>query len=98
MERNLLNDIFELMTANVYFQPPDGTKMTYPCITYKRSAENVQFADNGPYRRKKRYEVTVIDRDPDGVLREMVAELPSCRHEQFFASDNLNHDVFTLFF
>lgn len=98
MERSLLHDIFELMTAYVYFQPPDGRNMDYPCIVYKRGAENVQFADNGPYRRKKRYQVTVIDRDPDGIIREMVAELPLCKHSQFFASDNLNHDVFDLFF
>lgn len=98
MERSQLHDIFELLTAYVYFQPPDGRSMDYPCITYKRGEENVQFADNGPYRSKQRYEVTVMDRDPDGVLREMVSKLSLCKHDRFFAANNLNHDVFTLFF
>jgi hypothetical protein len=42
--------------------------------------------------------VTVIDRNPDSDLRLKVAYLPTSRFSRFFVADNLNHDVFTLFF
>ena len=98
MERSLLHDIFELMVPNVYFQPPNGLKMEYPCIVYKWDDEQVLFADNGPYRRKKRYQVTVIDRDPDSILPDMVAGLPYSSFDRAYPADNLNHTVYNLFF
>lgn len=98
MERSLLHDTFELMVPNVYFQPPNGLKMEYPCIVYNWDDERVLFADNGPYRRKKRYQVTVIDRDPDSILPDMVAALPYSSFDRAFPADNLNHYVYNVFF
>ena len=83
---------------NVYFQPPTGMLMHYPCITYERSTIQSEYADNTSYANTKRYEVTVIDRDPDSDIPDKVLMLPLCSHDRFFAVDNLNHDVFTLFF
>jgi hypothetical protein len=34
---------------NVYFQPPTGIEMQYPCIMYSRSDSVVVHADNRPY-------------------------------------------------
>jgi len=64
----------------------------------RRDVTDTRFADNGPYKHHKRYQVTVIDRNPDSVIPDRVAELPLCTHIQFFTADNLNHDVFSLFF
>lgn len=72
--------------------------MEYPCIVYKRDARNTQFADNRPYRSKKRYQVTIIDQDPDSDIPEKVAALPLCSFSRFFTAGNLNHDVYTLYF
>jgi hypothetical protein len=83
---------------NVYFQPPSGKDMSYPCIVYERSTIQTEHANNYPYLNSKRYEVTVIDRNPDSEIPDKVAMLPLCSHDRFFAVDNLNHDVFTLFF
>lgn len=98
MDREQLQAIFELFVPNVYFQPPNGQRMEYPCIVYKRDPGEPQYADNSKYLNRMRYQVTVIDRDPDGILRGMVDSLPLCRHVQFFAADNLNHDIFNLYF
>jgi hypothetical protein len=98
MARAQLHEIFELLTANVYYQPPNGLKMEYPCIAYHLDAENVQYADNGKYRFHDRYQVTVMDRDPDSVLRQMVSSLPLCSFDRGFAADNLNNFVFNLHF
>lgn len=97
-ERSLLHDLLKELTTNVYFQPPNGLQMVYPCIVYKRDQANTIFADNNPYRNTKRYQVTVIDRDPDSVIPDKVAAFPLCTFNRFFTADNLNHDVFNLYF
>lgn len=81
-----------------YFQPPTNLVMEYPCIVYSRDTARTSFAGNRPYRYKKRYQITVIDRDPDSDIPDKVAALPTCTHSTFFVADNLNHDVFTIFF
>jgi hypothetical protein len=87
-----------LGSRNVYFQPPANLQMKYPCIVYKRDFAEVQFADNHPYRNIKRYLVTVIDSDPDSPIPDKVAALPMCTFNRFYTADDLNHDVFNLFF
>lgn len=87
-----------LGSPNVYFQPPPTIKMSYPCIIYKRDSMDTKFADNQPYKHKKRYQVTVVYPDPDSVIHEQVAQLPLCSYERFYTADNLNHDVYNLYF
>lgn len=82
----------------VYFQPPPNTQMQYPCIVYKRDDAKVLFADNLKYRNTTRYQVTVIDPNPDSIIPDMVDALPLCKFDRFYTADNLNHDVFNLFF
>ncbi len=94
--QSVLVDI--LGATNVYFQPPPSVKMAYPCIVYNRDDEDTRFADNKPYNRRRRYQVTVIDRDPDSSIPEKVGELPLCVYDRFYTADNLNHDVYKLFF
>jgi len=87
-----------LGSRNVYFQPPESVKMNYPAIVYSRDdIENV-YADDGVYLSHRRYAVTVIDKDPDSLIVAGIAGLPSCRFNRHYESDNLNHDVFTIFF
>lgn len=84
--------------SKAYFQPPASVQLVYPCIIYQRDYATTDFADNKPYRYRKRYQVTVIDRDPDSVIPDKVAELPLCVFNRHFKADNLNHDVFQIFF
>jgi hypothetical protein len=87
-----------LGSDNVYFQPPPNVQMQYPCIIYQRDDVNTIYADNSPYRHKKRYQVTVVDQNPDSDIPDKVAALPLCSFDRFYTADNLNHDVFNLFF
>lgn len=98
--RQQLHDILTSIpgVAKVYFQPPTNVVLTYPCIMYKRDASQTDFADNVPQRRVIRYQVTVIDEDPDSEIPNKVAALPMCLFDRFYTADNLNHDVFNLFF
>jgi len=93
-----LQEILVGITPNVYFQPPANTQLEFPCIVYSRSAIRTEFADNSPYARKKRYQVTVIDENPDSTIPDDVGALPMCSFERFFTADKVNHDVFSLFF
>jgi len=94
--QSLLTNI--LGTNHVYFQPPPSVQLVYPCIVYNRDYELSNFADDRPYKTRRRYQVTVIDRNPDSEIPAKVAELPLCVYERFFTADNLNHDVYKLFF
>lgn len=87
-----------LGSGNVYFQPPASVQMLYPAIVYNRDDMDAEFAGNFPYRLTKRYQVTVISRDPDSGIPGKVAELPLCAFDRFYVADNLNHDVFKLYF
>ena len=72
--------------------------MAFPCIVYKRDNADTTFADDIPYRVTRKYMVTVIDRDPDSVIPAKVAALPTAIHNRSYPADDLNHDVYTLFF
>lgn len=72
--------------------------MEYPCVVYKRDTADTLFASNHPYKYVKRYQVTVISKDPDSDIPDKVAALPMCVHARFFTRDNLNQDVYTLYF
>ena len=94
--QSLLTEI--LQTDQVYFQPPPTVIMEYPSIVYIRDYELTNFADDKPYKHRKRYQVTIIDRDPDSVIPAKIAALPLCVYDRFYTADNLNHDVYKLFF
>lgn len=87
-----------LGSENVYFQPPTGYMMSYPAIVFVRKPPNQVFADDSVYFRLSCYEVTVIDNSPEGLIAKKVEELPYCSPTAHFKKDNLNHDVFTLYF
>lgn len=85
-------------SRNVYFQPPASVRMQYPAIVYSRSKIETEFANNLVYKRAIAYEVIVIDKNPDSEIVEKVSFLPSCKHDRHYTADNLNHDVFTLYY
>ena len=88
-----------LGSNNVYYQPPESFKMGYPCIVYERYNNNAKFADNKIYNSKRSYSLTYIDKNPDSdVMLDKILKLPYCRFDRHFTIDNLNHDVFILFF
>jgi hypothetical protein len=93
-----LHSLFLGLVEHVYFQPPSNITMQYPCILYTRDNSLLVHADNRSYLHAKRYQVTVVDRNPDSPLPDLVEELPLCRFDRAFASDELHHWVFNLFF
>lgn len=95
-----LQAIFESIegVSGVYFQAPPNLQMNYPCVRYNLDEELVQHADNFPYQRNKRYKATIIDKDPDSIVAEGVAVLPTAAFERTYAANGLNHFVYNLYF
>ena len=93
-----LHQLLETFVENVYFQPPNNVQLVYPCIIYKRDYADTKFADDKPYNQTKRYMVTVIDRDPDSDIPDKVASMPLSLFNRFYTADNLNHDVYNVYF
>ena len=84
--------------ANVYFQPPSTVKMNYPCIVYSRNRIDTRHANNELYKYSSGYVVTVIDPDPDSEILEKLLRLPYCRFDRHFTAENLNHDVYSIYY
>lgn len=87
-----------LGSRNVYFQPPESIKMRYPAIVYSRDDIDNSFANNSVYMQSLAYSVTVIDSDPDSEVVDRVSKLPRCQYDRHYKSDNLNHDIFTIYY
>lgn len=83
---------------NVYYRPPENLKMQYPCIRYKKDNILINHANNHPYRKTDRYQITVIDKKPDNEVIDKLLELPMSSFDTHYESDNLNHDVIILFY
>jgi hypothetical protein len=84
--------------VSVYFQPPSNVNMAYPAVVYNRDFQNARFADNTPYLRTFRYQVTIIDPSPDSVVIPKIADLPRTTFVRHFTTDNLNHDIYNVYY
>lgn len=89
---------FILGSENVYYQPPASVCIKYPAIIYSRDEIANTHANNGVYNQNTAYMVTVIDRNPESKYVKEVSKLPLCTYDRHYVSDNLNHDVFILYF
>jgi hypothetical protein len=99
-QRLALHDILKVILGSnhVYFQPPSTVNLEYPCIVYRRSGIDTAFADNNPYLTNKRYQITIIDPNPDSLIPDKIGKLPTCAFERHYTADNLNHDVYNIFY
>lgn len=88
-----------LGTKNVYFQPPESIKLSYPCIIYTRPTGDMAYADDQTYRFVFSYTIQIIDTDPDSELpKKLALHFPMCKMGSRFVSDNLYHDNFTIYY
>lgn len=87
-----------LGSRQVYFQPPESVKMKYPAIVYSRTRFSEHHADDITYMRLSTYEIIVIDKDPDSKYVEPLMALSLCAYDRHYVSNNLYHDVFTIYY
>lgn len=94
--QSLLEDI--LGSRNVYYQPPPTIQMKYPAIVYSRADIKNTHANDLVYAQNHAYNICVIDKNPDSKIVEKISELPQCSFNKHYEADNLNHDVFKLYY
>lgn len=87
-----------LGSRNVYYQPPETIKMEYPAIVYSKKNIKSTFADDAKYSMQKCYEILVIDKKPDNEVIDKILYLPYSSFDRHYKAENLNHDVFTLYY
>lgn len=83
----------------VYFQPPESFKLEYDCILFNRDGDYKISADDQLYQHRWRYQVTLVTRDPDTEIPDILLRtFQYCSFDRWYAADNLNHYVFTLYY
>ena len=87
-----------LGSRNVYYDPPNNLEMEYDAIKYSKKTPSSRFANNAIYSKMNCYELIVIARKSDHPVIEKLEGLKYCSHDRHYKSDNLAHDVFTLFY
>ena len=87
-----------LGSRNVYFNPPSSLQMKYPAIIYNRKNINNKHANNSVYIQSDAYEVTVIDGNVESEVVRNISKLPMCSFDRNYKSDNLDHNVFTIYY
>ena len=95
--REKLSEKLHVLCDNVYFQPPTGYRLIYPCIVYEFNRLEKRHADNGGYIIYGVYSILYITRDPDDETIIRIAELPMCSMDRSYDSDNLYHYSYTIY-
>lgn len=99
-DRIELQSILEtiLGSRNVYFQPPPAVQMKYPAIEYHLDDIFKVNADNSLYYMMNCYIVTLISKDPENSVVKDLLKLPMMSYDRHYVADNLNHDVFKIYY
>jgi hypothetical protein len=88
-----------LGSRNVYFQPPNGKQLKYPCIIYKRDSSSAEYADNMTYMFTPEYQITYISTTSvNDVVEKLLDEFEMIRYIRHYVADNLSHDILNLFY
>lgn len=97
---NLQDELENLLgNENVYFQPPESLRMSFPCIRYELSNIRPFRANNKAYAIHKAYSVTHIYKDPDSdLINDFLTNFQMCDHDRHYTSDGLHHDVYTIYY
>lgn len=93
-----LQSLFEeiLGSDQVYYQPPENYRLTYPCVVYEFSRTSSTHADNLAYKQNDEYQITVMYRDPDSDLPSKFMNIQGIRMDRTFRADNVYNTVFNL--
>ena len=94
--QSLLEELME--SRNVYYKPPESTKMQYPAIRYSKKNIQSVYANNSKYLMRDCYELIVISRNPDDPVIKRLLALPYCSYDRQYIADNLYHDVLTIYY
>ena len=85
--------------TNLYFDPPEGTKLNYPCIVYKLAKGETLFASNKPYIFTRAYDVTYMTKDANDPNVDKIAYgMPMCELTTSFVTENMHHHQYRIYY
>ena len=85
--------------VNIYYEPPNGFQIKYPCIIYEKDTSDHKYADNYVYRFVQAYQVKYISKKPDNeVVAALQRKFQNCKYGRHFVMDNLHHDVVIIYY
>lgn len=94
-----LHDELLTFSTHVYFQPPEGIQMKYPCIVYHKSPKLKRFGNDSMYLSKQGYNITVIDKNPDSIIADTIeSHFRYCSINGYFINEGLNHTTLKLYY
>lgn len=96
--KTISETVYITASEHAYYQPPENIKMKYPCVVYEKRKPSEYHADNRRYVSWPSFTITAISRDPDDRISEKLLTLPYCAFDRRFVSDNLYHDVYTIYY
>ena len=86
-----------LYSGRVYFNPPNGVKLEYPCIVFALENAHTVHADGNPYVVRPRYTVThIYAKYSDHSVTDALLDLPGSRFSRSYKADGLYHDVISI--
>ena len=88
-----------LGSKNVYFQPAEDLKLSFPCILYKLTDIKQVKADNQLYTHTQAYEVTYITSNPDDALvDEMLRAFRFIKFKHVMIVNDMYHYRYILYY
>lgn len=85
-------------TPLLYYQPPESVKMAYPCIVYRLADLTTLYADDTPYWRVIRFDITYITRSPTSKVPDALSLLPQFAFDRYYTFENLHHYAYNATF
>ena len=95
--RDALRALDPSMAQRVYYQPPTGYVLQYPCIVFEGNERPTKFANNRPYGWVNTYTITYISNDADDPILDSIGMMPHCKFDRQFVNDNLYHYVYHIY-
>lgn len=82
----------------VYFNPPEGTKLEYPCLKANLRRRDAVYANNKKYIKDESYVIYFITRDSKTApaVMDQLEELPFCTFDTSYVKDGLHHYVYKI--
>lgn len=88
--------------ANLYYEPPSGTLMMYPCMRITQADLDLKRADNKKYLATMAYTLTYITENDVDILIDPITsallDLEYCEFDRTYVSDNMHHYVFKIYY
>lgn len=85
-------------TPLLYYQSPETVKMAYPCIVYRLADLTAGYADDRPYLRTIRFDITYITRSPISKVPDALSLLPQFAFDRYYMFENLHHYAYNATF